>query len=307
MTKRRILLKIEIFVLIFAVILGSVTFVMNEKSGISTFHNIQNNNNIDIVFCGTSHMLNGLLPLELYKNYGIAAYNISTSGQPFKSSCEVLKDAILHNNLKLVVIDLLAITWEFGDETSWEKIHPYYHRVTDNFCYLSKIKAAYNITSHSVNNNFHEFYEIMNPSYRLHSKFLSLKKYNFFYDNFQNGSSLLFSHKECSAPEIVPIEKSKRLLNLREKELLQIIEITRKNNIKLLFTVLPYDKSYINRVIDFSNKAINNIECAQKFYNKVYEITLQNKDNISLINYFHCYKDASFDFSKDMANIDHLN
>ena len=32
MTKRRILLKIEIFVLIFAVILGSVTFVMRNKN-----------------------------------------------------------------------------------------------------------------------------------------------------------------------------------------------------------------------------------------------------------------------------------
>ncbi len=305
MTKRRILLKIEIFALIFAVLLSSVTFVMKEKTGILTFHKKQNNN-IDVVFCGTSHMMNGVLPLDLYKDYGIAAYNISTSGQPFKASYEVVKDAVLHNHLKLIVIDLLAITWEFGDETEWKKIHPYYHRISDNFCFLSKIKIAHNIASH-YNDDFHIFYEIMNPSYLLHSKFLSLIKNDFSYDNFQNGSSLLFSHRECVAPEVVPMKKTKKLLDLREKELFQIIEIAKKNNIGVIFTIFPYDKDYKNRVIDFRNKDINNIEYAQKFYNKVYELISKNEDNISFINYFHCYKEVGFDFSKYMANIDHLN
>lgn len=292
MTRRRILLKIEIFALIFAVLLSSVTFVVKEKTGILTFHKKQNNN-IDVVFCGTSHMMNGVLPLELYKDYGIAAYNISTSGQPFKASYEVVKDAILHNHLKLIVIDLVAITWKFGDETAWKKIHPYYHRISDNFCFLSKIKIAYDIACH-YNDGLYIFYEIMNPSYLLHSKFLSLIKNDFSYDNFQNGSELLFSHRECVAPEVVPIGKTKELLDLREKELFQIIEIAKKNNIGVIFTIFPYDKDY------------DNIEYSQKFYNKVYEQTSMN-ENISLINYFHCYKEIGFDFSKYMANIDHLN
>ena len=55
MTKRRILLKIEIFVLIFAVILGSVTFVMrNKNKGYSHLSFYEKSNNFDISKVRTS-------------------------------------------------------------------------------------------------------------------------------------------------------------------------------------------------------------------------------------------------------------
>ena len=79
-----------------------------------------------------------------------------------------------------------------------------------------------------------------------------------------------------------------------QKILNRMIETLNKENISLIFTVIPYDKSYMD------------IEKAQKYYNEIYWLT-KNKNNVNLINYFHCYNEANFDFSTDLANDDHLN
>ena len=95
MTKRRILLKIEIFVLIFAVILGSVTFVMrNKNKGYSHLSFYEKSNNFDILFFGSSHIYCSFNPLQLYNEYGIVSYCRAGSAQIFKLTSEIIKEAL---------------------------------------------------------------------------------------------------------------------------------------------------------------------------------------------------------------------
>ena len=72
MTKRRILLKIEIFVLIFAVILGSVTFIMRYKDDqkrLIPFYD-STKQSLDVIFLGSAHTYSSVIPSELYKKFG---------------------------------------------------------------------------------------------------------------------------------------------------------------------------------------------------------------------------------------------
>ena len=50
---------------------------------------------IDTVFLGTSHMLYGVAPMELYEKYGIKSYNMSTSAQPIHLSYYLFKNIMI--------------------------------------------------------------------------------------------------------------------------------------------------------------------------------------------------------------------
>ena len=68
------------FVIIFAVILGSVTFVMRNK-----YYFLKKNapnSSLDIVFLGSSHIVNSINPMLLYEKYGFE--NIGTFKGFFK-------------------------------------------------------------------------------------------------------------------------------------------------------------------------------------------------------------------------------
>lgn len=64
-------------------------------------------NTVETIFLGASTILNGITPMELYENYGICAYNLSTESQPMLASYYWLEEAYkFHSDsLKIVVLD----------------------------------------------------------------------------------------------------------------------------------------------------------------------------------------------------------
>ena len=60
---------------------------------------------IDIVFLGTSHMIYGAAPMELYEKYGIKSYNLSTPSQPLQIGYYLLKNTLKTQSPELIVYD----------------------------------------------------------------------------------------------------------------------------------------------------------------------------------------------------------
>lgn len=65
-------------------------------------------NTIETIFLGASTTVNGIIPTELYRDYGICAYNLGTEEQPMLASYYwMLETERLHKNtLKTVVLDV---------------------------------------------------------------------------------------------------------------------------------------------------------------------------------------------------------
>lgn len=61
---------------------------------------------VDVLIVGASTMSYGLLPMELYENYQIQAYNLSSSGQPTECSYYLAKYAFERQSPKVVVLDV---------------------------------------------------------------------------------------------------------------------------------------------------------------------------------------------------------
>lgn len=55
-------------------------FADNTSYAVNTFYR-QKEETDDVVFAGTSHIIFGVSPMEMYKNSGIVSFNIGTSLQ----------------------------------------------------------------------------------------------------------------------------------------------------------------------------------------------------------------------------------
>lgn len=292
MTKRRILLKIEIFVLIFAVILGSVTFVMrNKNKGYSHLSFYEKSNNFDILFFGSSHIYCSFNPLQLYNEYGIVSYCRAGSAQIFKLTSEIIKEALPLSSPKLIVVDLYEMAKMFGNQRLLKAERAWIHNTIDDIPFtFSKVKLINNYLNYR-NDDFSFFIECYAPLFLYHSSWNKLSKKDFLFHDYNKGFYPQYTEFYLKKPNILPHTIKSQFTYEYENILKEIIDYSKKQNIKLLLTVVPYsDKNTIKE---------------QKYYNEI--PLLLEKEDVNFINYFHNLDELNLNFSTDFRDDDHLN
>lgn len=60
----------------------------------------------DVLFYGSSHVLSGIQPMELWKGYGITSYNLAGHAASLGMSYWVLRESLQYHKPKLVVLDI---------------------------------------------------------------------------------------------------------------------------------------------------------------------------------------------------------
>ena len=66
--------------------------------------------NFDVIFLGTSHMWNHVLPMELWKDYGISSYNWGYSNCTPAENYYLIQDILKYTSPKVVVMDVYGLT-----------------------------------------------------------------------------------------------------------------------------------------------------------------------------------------------------
>ena len=93
--------------------------------------------NFDVLFMGSSHVINAVYPMELWNDYGIVSYNMGTHSAPLPTTYWVMENALEYTTPKLVVIDCLSLS---SNTKSSDKFS-YIHHSLDAFP-LSKTKLS---------------------------------------------------------------------------------------------------------------------------------------------------------------------
>lgn len=96
---------------------------------------MEHSDDIDVLFLGTSHMINAVFPMELWNEYGIASYNFGGHGNTIPNSYWTMMNALDYADPELVVIDCLGIS----DDIKTTEDYAYFHWSMDVFP-LSKTK-----------------------------------------------------------------------------------------------------------------------------------------------------------------------
>ena len=91
---------------------------------------------IKALFLGTSHVYNGVNPMEIYKESGIAVYDLSTSAQPIEATRYILEDALERTKPEYIFLDASSLYAKSDDRAR-------YRYVSDNMKFSpSKIRLA---------------------------------------------------------------------------------------------------------------------------------------------------------------------
>lgn len=100
-------------------------------------------------------MLNAVYPLELYKQYGMASFNLGCGAQRMSSSYYIVKQAIREQHPKLIVLDvyLAGIGKDYPQEPAG-----FTHYVTDALHYPEKLEMINDVLP--VNRRLDYIYEM---------------------------------------------------------------------------------------------------------------------------------------------------
>ncbi|WP_026526800.1 hypothetical protein [Butyrivibrio sp. VCD2006] len=121
--KRKIILVIKtaVFLFLLAATLFTVMVVTERKTSYmknKSFFEEAKKDHLDVLFIGSSHVINGINPIDLYQDYGITSYNLGGHGSLLKESYWQLIRALDYCKPKYVVVDcyMMDRNYEYVDE-----------------------------------------------------------------------------------------------------------------------------------------------------------------------------------------------
>lgn len=278
---KKVLLSI-IFIFVLYIVLLKADNIFERKYSYSKYADFyEQKENFDVLFFGTSHMLLGVLPMELWNDYGIVSYNLANSSETLCTNYWQLVNALKYTNPKLVVIDLYAL--DAADKAN----QTYLHEFTDMLP-LSPLKARI-VTDLLPKDKWGEYlFELS----LYHTRWNELSG-----DDIRpaktSGKGAVIQYEV--AKNVSPILISQDIYEDNErvgKEYLQkIIDLCKERDIDVILTYLPYSAP----------------EGDQTVANAGYIIASDN--NISYLNFF--YEDMGnlqINYTTDCSDIgSHLN
>lgn len=285
----KIITFILVFVLIFS-LANSITFRKESylKNG-DFFAETSAGKNYDVLFFGSSHMLNAVYPMELWNEYGIVSYNLANHAERTVSSYYNMRLALQYDSPKLVVIDaFMSSFWGGIDYSPESNGKANLHNTLDQYPPSPlKAEAIQNIFGSDL--NLDVFVEYMFPFSIYHSRWEKLDKTDFNpYFRPTKGAEVLSSTKQITLPNTknVAAYSGEEIPNMTY--LRKFIEHAKNNNIEVLVINLPYsaDESLIAK---------------SKYYQKICD-----DYNVNYINFLED-KNQILNANTDFANSGHLN
>lgn len=127
MMKRKKLLRVLKTVIFFTLLLSSIALIsriVERKASIIKFKPfLDAPEDIDVLFIGDSHVVNGVFPMELWHDYGIASYNLSSYGNTLPVSYWMMMNALDYADPKLVVIGVKDVEKGYKLSGSSSDVH----------------------------------------------------------------------------------------------------------------------------------------------------------------------------------------
>ena len=219
----------------------SCYIVRDRKAGPVTTLYEEQRNSVDVLFVGSSHVYHNINTLLLWREHGIAAFNIGGRAQPLWASYYYLKEACKYQSPKIVAIDVLSISGYWKDDY-WQNSTGMQNELRKNVQDLRGLDNRIGLIESSVPNieKFSFYFDL----FQYHSRVKSLDKESFVYaaeDAFFKGFSPFTGIKP--PPKVTDVSEVEDELELSPKHLEYIhklYELSKENNFSLVFIKAPY-------------------------------------------------------------------
>lgn len=267
------------FVLIFIVITGATQELFERKYSYSKYYDFyRQQQDFDVLFLGTSHVLNAVYPMELWRDYGIVSYNMANHSENICTNYWQLRNALRYTTPKVVVVDLYAVD---GDSKVNEQ---YLHNFTDEMPFsMLKVQMVWDLLEPEKRVEY-----LFNLSL-YHSRWEELGREDLRPETgLEKGAELRDEVTVNVPPTLIPQEEYDPAERLNKQYLQKIIDLCREEKINIILMYVPYTMP----------------EGDQQVANWGYAIA--EKNGIPYLNFV--YEDLNINYATDCADeAHHLN
>lgn len=190
-------------------------------------------NTVDVLFLGTSHVYFGIDPMYIYDRSGITSYVFGGPGLRFDLTYITLEDALKTQKPSVVFLDMSAVQFDF------QQTEAKCHKVSDQLpISMSKIEYAFDNDSEEM-----KPLDVLFPLLRYHTRWQELGKKDFQYvtgemnETYIRGHYISYENKKTSFHFE---EESEFVLTDRNRDYLQRIDaLCEENGIELICYKIP--------------------------------------------------------------------
>lgn len=145
-------------------------------------------NSVDVLFLGSSHMASGLSPQKLYDEYGITSYNLGCERQNLITSYYWLKEALRYQSPRAVVLDSYFL-FQYEEKDRQNLSEPYVRKALDYMRWSPvKREAIRTFCALDENESALSYYF---PGLRYHSRWSELEEEDFTFSELQGQDGLM--------------------------------------------------------------------------------------------------------------------
>ena len=199
----------------------------------------------DVLFMGTSHVINAVFPMEMWDNYGIVSYNFGGHGNQMATSYWVMMNALQYTTPKLMVIDVLEVGRDLKVPHDEDQ-----SRLSLDSMPFSKVKVEAikdlfgdkELIGTEREDLYEKRWEFLFDFGKYHSRWNDLKKEDLdpSYSSLEKGAETRVRVDEPMDYYIVPREIKLEDNTVGAKYLRKMIEECQSRGIEVLLTHVPY-------------------------------------------------------------------
>lgn len=246
---------------------------------INTFHDLPEDS-IEIIIYGSSIAWRGMNVMEMYENYGIAAYNYGCNWQNINTTLLFVQDSLRTQSPKVIAIETTQVNTIFKDRDMDGQI--YYTKA------IGESLEKYKFLKGCFGNDIERWVSYYMPICAFHDNWINLNRDSFTnYDDKATTSTFYNTMGFMSLDWVNPIElrdwKTFPQFELDENVVCILDELVRtckKNDIDIIFYTAPAAPEYYYFDAMKSYAAEN--ECVYiNFYEKIEEIGIDGQTDFS--------------------------
>ena len=209
MTQRiKAIISVVVFIaLLFSAIFACSDFLEYKQASIEYEPFFEAKTNHDVIFLGTSHMYNSILPMELWKEYGIASYNWGYSNCSPAINYYLIQDILKYTSPKLLVLDLYGLMEYEQYENGKYKTH----RIEQQHVQFDKIPLSRNKIqgTQDIFDNYDDNLDFLWNFAMYHNRWSELGENDFVYEtSTEKGSSFMVGLTQC---DFSPISRDEQM------------------------------------------------------------------------------------------------
>lgn len=231
----RWILTAVLFLGIGLLLYGRISEVLRRKSGaesdmVHSFYEVKEHS-LDVLFLGSSHLYYGVQPNVLWREYGIAAYDMGSAEQTVASSYFLLKEAFQYQMPKVAVLESYYL-WCPDLYQSEARLRQAFDGMRDG-------KAKREMVDTMLPElGWKERLTYYLPFLKYHERWNALEDYDFHTKPYLRGARIDYTVAEVENPGIP--EETSELPALSLEYLKKIKELCQENNVAFVLVAIPY-------------------------------------------------------------------